>query len=250
MADDNKGRSVWDLPYDLVMDDTGNGWRLLRFLGMFACGALSLAVPAGLLIWALHPSVHVSDTGAVSVQPFFGHPTTVILVDPFGWQSSRLSLSKGDRFSISASGRVHVGYVDYVGNQIFARVFQDSIKDGGADAPWDFIRSEWVESKPYHWAGPEGYFDREKDPADVTPHLLDPRARRGQLIAAICPSGGTLHREDVAPDAWLVETDFPTSGHVSMKSPSDGVLWLAVNDDSRWLEDNIGYFSVTIEQGE
>jgi len=95
--------------------------------------------------------------------------------------------------------------------------------------------------------GPDGYDpDMYKDPrykdTGFLAGMLVNGIPHGKLIGYIAPEG-----QQLLPNQNVPYEDVQQLGARSTTAANrDGVLWIAVNDAVGYLDDNIGYFMVTI----
>jgi hypothetical protein len=179
----------------------------------------------------------------------------MLLVHPFGWQTTDVEFEAGQTGTISAGGMVTVGYLEQFWDNFayragekcievrgdFARPLADCIPKRSQDKPPPNVKWPWV--------GPAGYsLDIYNDPRYQWVTLPGDKAPmvyglpHGELVGIIRPKGQML-----APDEAVSKSEVYELGKTStITANTNGVLWVGVNDGGPYFHDNLGFFSLTV----
>jgi len=214
------------------------------------------------VIYHFRPEMEITQPGTITFRPTFGPAQHVLLVHPFGWQPTNVEVKKDKEFKVTAAGRVSVGYPEYLlellkwrgGDNCFVlranrvTIVPSCLGDVRGKPPFD-PRWPWV---GFEGLGRQLYneprylssqFDNYLKPAPDG--MLVSGFTHGTLVGCIRPRNQELKYDKIVDpsEAYRLVSD---SGSGSVKPLSDGLLWVAVDDSAMYLDDNQGFYIVTI----
>ena len=178
----------------------------------------------------------------------------MLLVHPFGWQSTDVDFQAGQTAQVSSGGKVTVGYIEDLWEGLNYRAGERCIEVNGKYGRLlkdCLVGVKGAEPEPrWPWVGPEGYkpemyLDPKYNGASFsgpTQQMLVDGIPHGALVGVIRPRGQPLSPSQTVPSADVYEL-----GRVpAITAKEAGVLWVTINDSGPYLHDNLGYFSLTI----
>ena len=245
--------SLWGLLYRLIKE---KGLRAIVVLVGGLLLTVLFAMAAGFWI------VSYFWQGGVEIEPSSGsikllqanREYRMLLVHPFGWQSTDVDFQAGQTAQISAGGKVTVGYIEDLWEGLNNRAGERCVEIDGKYGRFlkdCLVGAKGDEPEPrWPWVGPEGYKpEMYRDPkyngaaySGASQKMLVDGIPHGALVGIIRPRGQPLSPSQSVPAADVYELGRVPS--ITAKEP--GVLWVTVNDSGPYLHDNLGYFSLTI----
>lgn len=216
----------------------------------FGCAVLVIVgVAAGRVLWLVDGTDRAVKIGfngtTLEISADDSGTRSMLLVHPYGWQSTNMSVRKGEKIKFAASGRVSVGYLEHLWHLAGVRAQGPCV--GPAQGETDLVPLAGCvfgparDLKPHKWRfrGPDGFDPGPKERAG----LLFPGAGFGELVGVVLPSGNRPLAE--ALNATEAKNAFAIGSGADIRIPDAGVLWLAVNDSPDYVGDNVGQFLVT-----
>lgn len=182
--------------------------------------------------------------------------STLVMVDPIGWQDAQISATKGQRYIIEARGRVNVDLAGTVEHGTMRQRFEHEIvqRSRRTSIPFRSARlpeDDWTTAQLELLRNPQR-FRPWNDPDGFEPPTAVSRARAARRALPNAPLGaliGQFRHGDCPADA---SAPFMIGKKSSREAPCNGELWFAVNDvvfpadPSLFFQDNVGLFIVVV----
>ena len=254
-------------------------YQPVRLLGFLILLSIAVAGSIKSLELLFEPDVVISGAG-LELRSRFGKRQYQKLIHPYGWQDTGVDLRANEKLRIEASGVVNVGYYEYLWDFVSFRmdpgclvVENNNIKAITTRPTLEYLKhppsncefhpksrapgGSWpVDPEPSQWLFEDFRGLKRKDPrynydtmrSDFlgTPSVPE-QSTYGRLVGYL-----TDYRNQPKPTQQLKgEGVFDLAAFTETKpAPFGGRLWVAVNDSSDHLHDNMGSFVlvVTVER--